>query len=197
MSDYKIWKLTNYEDQLRSTSDDPRQINYKTGLNTRLHPEYTFDKGELTQVKYFETYGDESSLVLCVDITWERDETKNLTKRTETRKYVIESEGEEIEFGPLTKISEKFYDAVTGAKADVRRRSNIVDNLIARAERFGVLSFVQTMFRSLDDDLNSYKATGDSTVLGDIDTYEGAWLETPVPDTPFTLRQLIIYEMTV
>ena len=188
---YKIWEYSILGQPL---ADDPRTLDYKTGLTTRLHPVMTFAKGELTQVKYFSDYDDESSLILCVDIEWVREEGV-LKQRVETRKYVLEGEG--IEYGEAVKISVKHYDTVTSAKADVKRRSNIISDLTARAEDFGVLSDVQELFRSLDNELNAYISTGDNAILSKILTYEGQWLETPVPNTPYTLRQVILDGLTI
>ena len=188
---YKIWE---YSILGQTLPDDPRTLDYKTGLTTRLHPIMAFVKGELIQVKYFSDYDDESSLILCVDIEWVR-ESGVLKQRVETRKYVLEGEG--VEYGEAVKVSVKYYDTVTSAKADVKRRSNIISDLTAKAGDFGVLSYVQTLFRSLDNELNAYVSTGDDSVLSKIENYTGKWLETPVPNTPFTLRQLIIAEMTI
>jgi len=190
---YLIWLYTthNYVDFA-----DPRTVDYKTGLTVRLHPTLTFNRGELVAVDYCAIHGDPTSLVLRVDIQWDRVDGV-LVKRIETRKYVIESVDGEIEFGDHVKVSEKFYDSVTAAQADVKRRTNIINDLTAKAEAFGVLSYVQDLWTTLDNELNAYKATNNRLILSEINNYEGAWLETPVPDTPFTLRQLIIYELTL
>lgn len=188
---YKIWEHSILG---QSLADDPTTLDYKTGLTTRLHPVMTFVKGELTQVKYLADYDDESSIILSVDIEWLREEGV-LKQRIETRKYTIEGEG--VVYGEAVKVSNKYYDVVTSAKADVKRRSNIISDLTARADSFGVLSYVQTLFRSLGNELNAYISTGDDSILGKIETYTGKWLETPVPGTPFTLRQVIISEMTI
>ena len=191
---YIIWLFT----QLESLNEgDPRTINYKTGLTIRLHPEYTFVKGELTQVKYFSEYQNEDSLVVCVDIQWERNTNGDLLKRIETRKYVIDSESDDIVFGDFVKISEKFYDTVTAAKADTKRRQNIVNNLTAQAEQFGILPFVQTVWRNLDDELSAYIGTGDHSIISEITNYNGSWLEFPSSVPTFTLRQVIIAELTI
>lgn len=154
-------------------------------------------KGELVKVEYFKDYDGEtySDKILNVDIVWSRDGSGELKKRTEIRKWVIESDGDE--YGDIVKTTEKYYDPQLASLADARRRKNIIDELTSQAKDFGVLSYVQTMFRGLDDELNAYEKTGDTKLIERIGSYSGQWLDAPVPNTEYSLRQAIMGELTI
>ncbi len=191
---YKIWPLAV---EPRPPFTDPSGLDYKTNLSKRLHPAMTMVKGELVKVEYFRDYDGDAynNKILSVDIDWQRSESGRLVKRTETRQWVVDSE--EVEFGSHVKTTEKHYTPQLAALADARRRKNIVDDLTSQADAFGVLPYVQTMFRSLDNELNAYEKTGDKKIIEKINSYSGAWLDTPVPNEPYTLRQAIIGGLTI
>ena len=197
---YKIWSLAPHT-VLASGFDDPRALNYKTGLISSLFAKLNFIKGELLSVKYYKHYdGQEySDLILDVAVVYNRNGDGVLTDRATTRRWTIEGEGEQ--FGDHVKTTHKFYSITQAAVADQRRRSNIVDNLVAKADP-GVASYVKTMFRNLDNEINSYKATGDTRIIDKIDAYDGIWLEAiaipkEIAGVDVTLRQAIIGQLAL
>ena len=186
---YRIWQYTTFGEPL---SDDPRVINYKTELLLKLQPEYTFESGYLIGVDYYSEYENEESLILTVEIDYDAG-TKT---RTTTRKYVLENG----EFGDLVKGGElgiKRYTDSTWETVQMRRRENIVNGLTAQASQFGILSFVQTLWRNLNDELAAYISTGDTSLIEDITKYNGQWLDSPSSIPDFTLRQIIIAELSI
>lgn len=197
---YKIWNLTEHEEMLRDTSSSPATLDYKTGLSVRLHPKYELVKGELVKVDYYQDFNEHvfSNKILCVDIEWTRDAQGTLLKRTETRRWTIEHDGEGDVFGPHTKVTEKFYDTKTAALADSRRRRNVVEDMTAQVDYMAAMfgkpelkSYVQTMFRSLDNELNAYEKTGDLKIIEKIGSYSGVWLDMEIQPS-VTLRMAIM-----
>ena len=190
--EYKIWALAVNS---KLANSDPRGLDYKTGLITSLFAKLSFDKGELLHVEYYRDYDgvDYSDLVLDVGIEYNRNAQGVLTDRTTTRKWAIK----DGEFGTHVKTTRKYYSITQAAVADQRRRSNIVDNLVAKADP-SVVSFVKTMFRSLDNEINSYKTTGDTSLITAISQYQDdvPWLDAEVVPS-VTLRMAIIGQLTV
>ena len=186
---YNIWALAVDKKQPNS---DPRGLDYKTGLTTTLHPKLSFVKGELLRVEYYKDYDGKEfeNLILDVDVVYNRSSEGVLTDRITTRKWTIQDG-----FGTHVKTTKKFYSITQAAVADQRRRSNIVDNLVAKAHP-SVVSFVKTMFRSLDNEINSYKTTGDTKLIEKIGGYDGQWLDAEVAPS-VTLRMAIIGQLTV
>ena len=193
--EYKIWEMAV---EARPADSDPRGLDYKTGLKTSLFAKLSFVKGELLSVQYFERYdGTEyTDLILDVQVTYNRNEAGVLTDRETVRKWTIEDG-----FGTHVKTTKKYYSTTQAAVADQRRRSNIVDNLVAKADP-AVASFVKTMFRNLDNEINSYKSTGDTSLIKKISEYTGAWLDViaipaSIAGVDVTLRQAIIGQLTL
>jgi len=185
---YNIWDLAV---DAKPSFYDPRGLDYKTALTTSLFASLHFVKGELLSVQYYSDYdgAEYTGLILDVAVTYNRSEGV-LTDRQTVRKWTIESDQDEDVFGPHVKTTKKYYTITQAAVADQRRRSNIVDNLVAKAHP-SVASFVKTMFRNLDNEINSFKSTGDTRLLEKIQTYDGQWLEAPVAPS-VTLRMAIL-----
>lgn len=183
---YKIWTLVDSNHVANDFSDSPTQLDYKTGLLTRLHPKYEIVSGQLVKVEYYCHYtieGGFKDLVLSAEFSWDRDENGVLIKREATRRWcLLESTDESPIFGRKIKHDTKFYNASQAAIADSRRRSNIVEELLAQSSAFGVFTENQLMFRDLADSLVLYKETGDRKLVSDIMSYDAAWLNTDVTE---------------
>ena len=193
MQEYKIWQLTNYEDQLKSLSDDPRTLNYKTGLTEQLFPVYKQKTGYIVQVPYLSEHGNEESIILRSDVTY-----NELEKYRDTvRKFTIITEDGSVQFGDFVKTSRKFYDNQQWEIVQKRRRQNIVDLLTAQAAQFEVLGFVQTLWRTLNAELSAYISTGDDTLIEKIASYDGQWLDAPSSIPGLTLRQVIAGQLII
>lgn len=205
---YKIHLLTNYQEKLVDSRSDPSGLDYKTGLNTRLHPDFTFDTGRLVMVKYFKNFDGTvfSDLILQVEISYTDDANGNAKMRTTTRKWSMDND----EFGPHVKVTDKFYDSRASSREGVTRRTNIVNNLLDQSDDFGAKELFKVMFRSIDLDIIAYKETGDDSIIASIAAYEsgtseGAWLESKpyaaLPDgnpmRNYTLRQLIMGALSI
>lgn len=180
LGSYKIWNLVDPEFQPKNMAASPDGLNYKTGLKVRLHKKPTIESGQLKSMEYYCHYdGSEyQDLVLRVDFEWIRDEdTKALVMRRSTTKWIFSDESGNESFGDSIKVTHKYYNARTSALADIRRRGNIVDEMLALARGFGYLNQVQTMLRSMDDALNSYKNTFDPTLISNIMSYSESFLD--------------------
>lgn len=202
---YKIWGLVDPTFAPADHSTNPEGLNFKTGTHIKPHQVLTMSTGQLDQAMYYchsdgVNYSDE---LVKVDFTWIRKavetEDVRLFKREGLISWALAEPDEDgnVQWGPHTKLTEKFYNPRTAALADQRRRRNIVDLMIAQVGAFGVLSYVQTMLRSLDNELNAYINTNDRKLVEKIATYSGAWLEVDasphlgLPDGTLTLRDAI------
>ena len=183
---YKIWSHVTGVESLQR--DNPTSVNYKTQLTTRLHPVYTIDKGYLIKVEYYADHEDADSLILQVDVVYDDD----ARSRTTTRQYTTEHG----DLGDYKKVGVKRYNARQWARVQIKRRQNVIEELTAQAETFGILEFVQDLWRALSSELTSYVNTGDQSLVQSVATYEGAWLESPSSVEGVTLRQAILAQLT-
>lgn len=116
-------RLYRYADE----HDDHKRIDYKTGLDSRLHKRITdIFRGEVRQVLY---WGDENEgaddLVLRVDCVYVRDGLGLAQQRTSTRTWYREDGSEH----PDVKVTVKVYDAFHQMMEGRRRRTNVINVL--------------------------------------------------------------------
>jgi len=188
--------INKYGPQGHINGDDPRTLNYKTGLTVRLNSEYQFASGRLVQTKWFapDEQGSYTVHTLTVDNEYtNHPNTQIVDYRTTTRKWVLEDGS----YGDLVKVTVKPYDDRMAKREGSRRRQNIVDDLRDQTTLFGVQSQFLEMFRDLDLDIRAYQDEGDMSLISLVGIYkkgqpEGIWLEANVPGSPYTLRQAIM-----
>jgi len=188
--------INKYGPQGHINDDDPRTLNYKTGLTTRLNPGYQFNKGRLVETNWFAP--DENGLYTVHVLTVENEytdhpNTDTVDYRTTTRRWVVEGGG----YGEFIKVTVKPYDERMAKREGSRRRQNIVNDLRDQTTLFGVQSQFLEMFRDLDLDIRAYQDEGDMSLISLVGIYkkgqpEGIWLEANVPGSPYTLRQAIM-----
>lgn len=184
-----------YGDQGFVSEDDPRTLNYKTGLTTRLNPVYEFDKGRLVKTEWFapDDQDEYTVHVLTVENEYFDNADGSVNRRITTRKWIVEDGS----FGAFTKVTKKPYSPQLAKREGVRRRTNIVNELRDQTTLFGVQNQFLKMYRDLDLDIRAYVEEDDLSLINLIGVYkqdqpDGAWLETIVPGTTFTLRQAIM-----
>ena len=197
LPEYKIWE---YASSPQPLSSDPRGLDYVRGLTTGVHTYQKYVKGEKIAEEVYVNYDGEtySDLLVSVSIEYYRADDGTLKSKTKTYKWALIGTDD---LGDIEKVSRTVYSVTEAAVADQRRRSNIVDNLVAKADP-AVASFVKTMFRNLDNEINSYKSTGDTSLIHKISTYTGAWLDViaipaSIAGVDVTLRQAIIGQLTL
>lgn len=116
----------------------PKSIDYKKEIDGRLHPKYTFDsKGWLTQCEYFRnleisqnqqnftiyTYSDP---ILLYTATYSIKPDGYVGYRTVTRKWYRLDGTLDTD----AKITVKYYEPLEARKEAIRRRQNLINNLI-------------------------------------------------------------------
>ncbi len=193
LAGYKIWTLVDPEFAPANHFANPEGLNYKTGLHIRLQKRALIVSGQLMRMEYFCHYDratrEFNDKVLEVNFEWLRDaDTKQLLERRGEIKWVLSEldADDNIQFGDHIKETEKPYDARTAALADARRRRNIIDEALALIDFMAanvnaqLLGYVQTMLRTLDDEVNTYVNTNDRKLVEKISSYSGAWLDTDV-----------------
>ena len=128
---YKIWDYVNDEPHVPWFS--PTSLDYKKGLNTRLHPKNTFTKGELTLREYYESATVDavgavtfSNLVLKEENSYTRDIGGFAVVRSQTISWMRDDET----WGPDVKTTLKYYSGIDKMQEGKKRRSNLVDQLM-------------------------------------------------------------------
>ncbi len=106
----------------------PFDINYKTEINSRLHPVHTFIHGELQETIYYLQYDEEtkeySDKILRVTFTYIR-EGGFAKKRIANRTWFYNDGSESIEH----KTCIKYYSNLDAIVEGKRRRSNIINEM--------------------------------------------------------------------
>jgi len=125
MPDPNDYKLYRYVDNPSGYAEDecPKGIDYKSGLNTNLHPRRTFYKGELQQVEWFAAYDgtNYTDPIINVTITYVRDILGFALSRTTTREWYRENG---IKSSDALVTTKYYSDPVSRHYEGVRRRSN-------------------------------------------------------------------------
>lgn len=200
-SPLKLWRYVDGE-------PDPVTTDYITGLSTRLHKLVTdFSKGEVREVEWHATPAHDD-LVLSVHVTYERTPNGLASSRRVIRRWYRED-------GTVgaQKLTTKYYDGLHQMREARRRRDNVVDQLlidvlgmlvytetyaepdpIAAAEAIGI-PFVAARESMLD----SYRQTGDQTIVANIGVAVDAWLDNdlaPLGSPGVTIRQAMQAALT-
>ena len=128
---YRIWSYApagsqSDEDQI------PYDLDFKTGLTTRLHPNRIFEKGVLVETCYHSDAShnpdgtiDFGEPVVRETFEYLRDAQTFAQQRTQSIEWFLDSG----EVGPDKKILTKLYTRVEGIQEGVRRRNNVIDQL--------------------------------------------------------------------
>lgn len=125
------YKLYDYIDvPLQSKIITPKGINYKTGLNRRLYPKHTFHKGTLIETEYFENFDgtNYSDSVIKVEMDYYYGADTYVSKRKVRRSWMLTNGLYSEDY----KITEKFYDRRSANLEGIRRRDNLINNLISK-----------------------------------------------------------------
>lgn len=207
---YRIW---SYSVEDRDPTDDPRGLNFKTGLHTRLHPVYDFVAGELQKVEYYATATpnaqgtvDYSDLVCDVSFTYTRDAGGFAQYRVATRRWFL-ADGTP---GPHVKVQVKYYTPQTSMKEGKRRRENIVDNammtVVGMLQATNPTTDIEVLLQWGRDLASEYSAQISTYIREsnrDIVTELGKnlpaypWLDTIVDAQGTTIRDYLINELDI
>jgi len=193
---YRIWELTDIG---YPSADDPRTINYNTGLVIRLDPIYSpLVKGRLINTEWSaqDEQGNLTDLILKVDSVYEEPyNEQGHFKRITTRSYYLE----DGTLGEHKKISIKDYNTPDKIKKEgTRRRANIVNSLKVMSQQLGVEADMVQMLKSLKTSEILFVEDNDQGLLADIGAYQGEWLDTTLADyRGASIRQLIIGALTI
>lgn len=202
--EYKIWDLS-VKPSLPDA--DPRGLDYKTGLISRLH-EKSLDRNKGVDVRndFYESFDGEiySNLIVREEFVWTFDDNGKFQKREMKHLFTIKgSTDDQPIFGEHVKETEKYYTDKDAAKAGRARRDNVISDMLDAVEKTAIalgndnlLGYVQTMFRSFDNELNAYKTTGDTRIIEKIAAYNVAWIEAEVLPGA-TLRQAIMAQLSL
>lgn len=120
-TDCKIYRYVMVSQHAKDCA--PIDHNYKTGLSISLHPNRTFNAGELDQVDWYADK-EQTDLVISVVISYTRDTLGFALSRTTTRTWYNEMG----QAASPQKITEKIYenDPVLQMDEGKKRRRNLV-----------------------------------------------------------------------
>lgn len=195
--------------------EPPVEVDYRTDLDRRLHPERIFVQGELQQVNYYDdvTVEADGSLtftdkILTEDYVYVRDVALFAVSRTLTITWYREDDSSH----PTTKQMLKFYSAAEKVQEGKRRRGNIVDKLenmvagyLLATELANNGGDVQATLDMGRDFLKTYKTQIDLFVEGSIqDLYNDIladttypWLDNVISAPSTTIRDAITAEINI
>lgn len=131
---YKIWDYVNEPPFNKWHS--PTDLDYKKGLNTRLHPKNTFEKGEMKLREYYATATpnpDGSINFTDLVLKEENDYTRDVAGFAISRQQTISWYRDDSTWGPDQKITLKYYDGIDKIQEGQTRRGNLVDSLMMDA----------------------------------------------------------------
>lgn len=180
----------------------PKGHNYVNGLVTKLHPKRTFVQGELQKVEWFAD-NQETDLVVCVTIEYQRDPIGFALNRTTTREWIMEDGTPH----PDKKVTKKYYDDLAQIKEGEARRSNIISGLQKPILGFLIASEPNTpapqlvlqgreFLKSYQPDFLSFINESHKGVLTRLQNdSEHTWLDnqTQIPNT--TIRQYLLSQL--
>jgi len=127
---YKIWKHVAFDTEgeyLSNCCKTPKWLNYKTGLDSRLHNKNQIEKWELKVVEFYSQYDINSNvfsdLVLRVDFDYTRHTDGTAIQRQKTITRILEDWTEAED----EKVMIKYYTTPKEKEEEIqRRRSNII-----------------------------------------------------------------------
>lgn len=131
-TDFKIWARARVDEE--DWARLPDLLNYKSGLNKRLHPERTWAKGELKKVEFFGTAvpGPENSQTFSNAMTlttfdYFRDLITGLIILQRRYRQWYMTDGSLSE--PL-KVDDKYYSPSEAMKEGGIRRDNVIEQML-------------------------------------------------------------------
>lgn len=209
--DPKELKVFRYVSQsLDDTFEPPMYLNYKSGLNRRLHAERIKVRGEIQTVNYWATATpsatgvDYSDLVIKEEISYQR----NPLGFAQTQTKVITWYCEDDSAHPTTKELFKVYAPIESIFEGERRRRNIISELkikcvglLQATERTASSELVMGWGREFLAEhagaIALFIEGSDPKVYRDIQADERAWLNNRVDTNGTTIRDLILDTLNV
>jgi uncharacterized phage-associated protein len=206
--EYAIWKFLPNTPKW-AFSDSPVTIDFITGLDRRLHPIYTFNKGRLTKTDYYnvELVNDIEvrELVVTEFNEYVDDSEAIVISRTKTIKWYgntfVNGEASSWEHGPDIKVMEKVYSFQERLVEGVRRRQNIIGDVkaillqhlvIHFADMQQALSTSKEYFQSVSKEVYDYTEVNSDSLQSAITACEEPWMSEAVKEQLITTLNYVI-----
>lgn len=208
--EYKIYDLIAEQPDRHDLDKTvaPHSVDYKKGLTTRLNPKFTFNKGQLENVEWYESYDDATkaydNLILSVDMNYQYNNDL-VHKRTTTRTWYKRDGSPSLD----TKTTVKYYMAIEPVLVNRKRRQNLLDHmgltLVGYLYYFAGmipadgLATVTRLLEKHKTDADDFVRTGITNVITGITTESDAefsWLDAEI-SPGVTIRMYMINEMTL
>lgn len=201
---YKLYRY--YEDAGKPVY----AINYKTELNTRLHPKHTVVNGELQLTEYYASatmdaqgalsYSDK---VLEIAFVWNRNPLGFCYRRDASITYFLENGSA----GESSKNTQKWYSNDEAISEGKRRRQNIVDSITMPVMGMMMATMSQTDEEVIQlgrDFLKKHQASfsafineSNTKIITDVVASDELWLNNPINDQLTTIRQYILSKLAI
>jgi len=221
---FKIYYLLNDDLYKNITTyyNTPKSYNFKDGVYKRLHPKYTFDRGFLIKCEYFESlqvtkdsFGfyvyNYAYPVVKVNFVYVFGDDEYVHHRHTKREWVMLDGTYSNDVKHVVKV----YDGQQGRIEGIRRRSNIMDQIIV--ETVGLIVMLDPNINTISEaeevslpllnsaisDVNKFKEGDVQPLISFMITYQlplgtngGNWLEYVIPNTGgVTIRNYIISKL--
>ena len=210
IKEYKIYDMV--QTTVVSRVAPPFEVNYKSGLSCRLSPKYTFVKGELQKVEFYESsttlpnFGQlYDNIMLEVDFTYTRDAAGFAVSRTKDIGWYFVDDT----LSPIRKLMTKHYTNDQSIREGKRRRGNIIDQMqlpiigmmiqAAGMTQTDAILEGRSFSAFYRDQINNFIEVSHKQIITDItnDTTH-TWLNAIISADPLlTIRDFIIGELTI
>jgi len=224
---YNHYKLYHYisDDTIERLGEldytiTPKSIDYKKDINGKLHPKFTFSNGFLINTEYYETVNivinPQTGLsdlvyenpILKAEFQYHVEADGYVSHRLVKRSWV-KADGEYDTIN--TKDSTKYYTKKLARSEGVRRRENVIDEVILATGGLILMShsgatsipeaeaIAMPFLDSLDSDINKYVKGNTNPLIASIltsDTSVHDWLLTVINQEGNTIQQYLYGQLS-
>lgn len=226
---YRIYYLLNEDKRylLKNPTVLPSSINYKIDIQ-KLHVQFTFNKGILVKAEYFENIAVVESLIGTYTYTYSNPvlkcefeyhvDSNSYIRFRFTRRYWAYCDGT---YSTEYKEGPKYYTTTDARNEAIRRRNNIINELLVNTVGFVMMtsactsvahaeSVLKYFIGEIDTDIDKFEKGYIDPLLTKIETIDetmyltiedadiGPWLSNIVPNTGspgITIRQYMLLEL--
>jgi hypothetical protein len=204
----RIYALLDYSGNV---SEPPLEVDYITGLKTKLHRKQTMLRGEVQQELFYKNFDGTtySNLVVKELHTYVRDSFGFCKSRITTVSWIYEDDTE----CTIKKTWTKYYDNLQMIEEGIQRRSNIVKSLqpkvlgllqmtMSASEQPNIIPYGRAFLSAMKDSFENFTNHSDRSLYTDLQapaiTNQFPWLSNVIPNTGgITILQFIISEVTI
>lgn len=210
MSEIKYYKIHSLYDVGGFPRDEaPTTIDYETGLDVRLHPVFTWDKGRILRKEWHASFsldanGEEvgTDLIVSEDFVYTEDASGLARSRTQSITWYYEDGTP-----GSSKVRAKVYGNAASRTEGRRRRRNVIDNMsigvvgmyaaTTPCDLGTAIAATKPYISALASEVSLYIEDGSTALATAISTdVVTAWLDNVIAAPSTTIRHYILGELS-